>query len=261
MKTILSKILFFCLLTANPLHAKALCNRVYSVGTNTDAVSKDKAGANLISIEIFNELKKRLDCVYNERVISFSRAAEDLRNNRIDIFAFSFTNESWSKFATSIPIYSVNRLLLVQNKFYKPGAKVADYLKDSKVNFAMLSGGSFFSSSVEIAALQKAHRATFVAFPDGVMDLLSKGKVQAAFTSPIFLRRYAIQYKIKEKTMVVADDSKRLELAIFFSKKRMKPLELKMFEKVIQDMKTDGTLKKIILKYVPEEDFNSYYHF
>ncbi|MNS92506.1 Bacterial extracellular solute-binding protein, family 3 [compost metagenome] len=257
-KNLLHSILI-TLLLASSLQAKALCNRIFLVGRNTDSVDRSKEGVNLVSIDIIKEIQRRTDCVYSEKNISFSRAAEELRHNRIDIFAFAFSNPEWGIFSQHVPVYGVSRLLLVDKKHYKQDLKVTDYLSNPKIKFGSLSGGSFFFQGDELEQLKKEERVVFDSFPDGLIELLMRGKLQAVFTSPIFLSRFKKQYNVEEKAAIIVDPSIKLELSIFFSKKRVSEKEIQIFTKAIESMKKDGTLKKIILKYVPQEDFDKFY--
>src|SRR5215469_9408190 len=173
-----------------PVLGHADCNRIFVVGTNTDAVAKVRVGINAISIELFGEIKKRVNCVYNERTLSFTKGLEELRNNRIDIFAFAFRAPEWTAVTNSEVLYSVSRILLVNKSFYKKDATVSDYIKNPKIKFGVVSGGMFFTNKDELDLLEKEKRAVYDPFPDGVIELLTQGKIQAVFTSPTFYRRY-----------------------------------------------------------------------
>jgi len=259
MKFLIKRFLITFFILTCSLHAEALCNRVFLVGTNTDSVDRSKEGVNRVSIDILDEIQRRMDCVYSEKNISFTRAAEELRFNRIDIFAFAFTNPEWVTFSQHIPIYSVSRLLLIDKKYYQKNLKVSDYISNPAIKFGSLSGGSFFFHGDELEHLKKVDRVIYNTFPDGLIELLAQGKLQAVFTSPIFLSRFKKQYKLENKAAVVIDSNVKLELSIFFSKKRVSEKEIQVFTKAVEGMKKDGTLKKIILKYVPQEDFDKFY--
>lgn len=241
------------------IEASALCDRIFLVGSNTDSINRTKEGVNRISIDILKEIKMRTNCVYTERLISFARAAEELRFNRIDIFAFAFSNPEWESFSRQLPIYSVSRLLLIDKKHYHKKLTIPDYLKNPKIKFGSLSGGSFFFQPEELEPLIKAKRVVFDSFPDGLIDLFEEGKLNAVFTSPVFLNRFKKQYKIDEKAMVLIDPKVKLEVSLFLSKKRVSDKEVQIFANAIKNMKKDGTLKKIILKYISQEDFDRFY--
>lgn len=243
------------------MHSKADCNRVFFVGTNTDAVAKIRVGINAISIDLFSEIKNRVPCVYNERTLSFTKALEELRNNRIDLFAFAFQAPEWTPVTNSEVIYSVTRILLVNKKVFKKGATIKDYIKNPKIKFGVVSGGMFFTNKDELSFLEKEKRAIYDPFPDGVIELLTQGKVQAVFTSPTFYRRYLTQFKLKELSEAIPDKDNTLDLTLFFSKKRVTQEEQKIFAKAIQSMRSDGTVRKILLKYIPEEDLKKFYKF
>ncbi|QDK37576.1 ABC transporter substrate-binding protein [Bdellovibrio sp. NC01] len=244
-----------------PFAGHADCSRIFVVGTNTDAVAKKRAGINAISIELFSEIKKRVNCVYNERTLSFTKALEELRNNRIDIFAFAFKAPEWTAVTNSEVLYSVSRILLVSKGVYKKEFTISDYIKNPKIKFGVVSGGMFFTNKDELDLLEKEKRAVYDPFPDGVIELLTQRKVQAVFTSPTFYRRYVKQFKLAELTEAIPDKNNNLDLTLFFSKTRVKPEEQKIFADAIKSMRKDGFIRKTLLKYVLEDDVNKYYTF
>jgi polar amino acid transport system substrate-binding protein len=253
--------LIFLLLLPTPLWAApAVCKRAYVVGLNVAAVAKKKAGISALSSEIFNEIKRRVGCIYNEKPLSFTRALEDLRNHRIDMYAFAFANPEWATHAKSESIYKVERMLLVQKKIYNKDLTVEDYLHNPKLKFAVISGGIFFTKTTEIARLEKENRAVFDPFPDGALELFRQGKVEAVFTSPTYYRRYEKEFDLASFSKLVNDPATKLDLCLFFSNNRVSVKEQESFAKAIEGMRRDGTLKKILIKYVGEDDFEKYYH-
>lgn len=236
------------------------CIRVYRVGTNLPAVSKDRAGLENIGLEIFNEIKKRAGCGFDERPMSFARGAEELRLNLVDMYAFAYSVPELLEIASTEIVYSLKRILLVNAKHYKPGYTVKDYLKDPKIKFATISGGLYFTSTPELKELQKADRILFDPFPDGVLQQVAQEKVQAAFTSPTYYAVYVKKYGLDTKTKLIVD-TENLELVLYFSRKRISSQEQEKFRKVIRSMKQDGSIRKILEKYVPKKDLDTYYTF
>lgn len=236
------------------------CSRIFVVGTNTDAVAKKNSDINLLSTTLLSEIKKRVDCVYTERTLPFTKGIEDLRNNRIDLFAFVMLSPEWEQAGYPINIYSVNRILLVDKKFYKPDWTADDYLKSPKIKFSAISTGMFYLKN-EIAKLEAEKRVIYDPFPDTAMELFIHGKVNATLTSPTFYHRYIRQYPLMDMSYAVPDKFHPIKLSLMISKKRVTPAEEKIFTQAIESMRKDGTLKKIILRFVPEEDFKNYYTF
>ncbi|KYG63845.1 hypothetical protein AZI86_13585 [Bdellovibrio bacteriovorus] len=234
------------------------CHRNFIIGLNAEVVSRDKVGVEKISADLLSEIKKRVPCSFDERNISFTRASEDLRMRRIDMYAFAFSIPEFLEFSDPVLLYSVNRLLVVKKDFYKEGASAEDYLKNPKLRLGAISGGRFFTSDKEIELLQKQDRISFDPFPDGMFKLFEQGKIQAFFISPTYYNLYAQKYSLKEKTRVIADKS-TLDLALFLSKTRMSESEKSLFRNAIKSMRTDGSIKKILLKYLPPSEVEKYY--
>ncbi|MBO9665599.1 MAG: transporter substrate-binding domain-containing protein [Bdellovibrio sp.] len=240
----------------------AVCNRIYTVGRNTDTIKKDKEGVNLISIELFNELRKHVDCVYNERSYAFDRGYNEMRHNRIDLYAFTLTNKEWDKVANPLVLYSVTRLLIVNKKVFQAKFKAEDYFQNQKINFGLVRGGVAFIEPDELKLLIAENRARFESFPDDVIELLVKGKVDAVLTSPAFLTRYMKEFpQLKTEFVVIPDPRMKYNFALYMSQKRLNPHEQKQFIDVIRDMIHEGIPRNILKKYVTPQELEAYYSF
>lgn len=234
------------------------CKRTFIIGLNAEAVAKDKVGIEKIAADLFSEIQKRVPCAYDERNVSFNRAAEDLRKRRIDLYAFAFSIPEFQEFSEPLILYSATRILIVKKDFYQAKFTPPDYIKNPQLRFGAISGGKFFTSDDEIALLQKQDRIFFDPFPDGLFKLFDQGKIQAFFISPTYYNLYAERSSLSEKAQIVTDQE-TLDLALFLSKSRMTDSEKSLFRKAVQAMKSDGTVKKILLKYLPPSEFEKYY--
>lgn len=247
-------------------HAAGNCKRSYSLGVAEDQLKRKssingKSALPGMATELLDEIKKRVNCVFDEVPLSPEKALVELQNYRLDIFAFSFTNESFRKVADEQIIYSTSRILLVDRKFYKPAWNVQDYLKSSKIKFGALSISNYWYSPDELRMLAAESRIAYSSKIEMNGHMLAKGKVQAIFTSPAFLHRMIEAKDILKTSVAIRDPAFRLTVALMLSKKRVSPEERDQFAKAIEGMRTDGSIEKILLHYVPAEDLKTYYKF
>jgi ABC-type amino acid transport substrate-binding protein len=250
-------LLSFLSFVASPAWSK--CDRTFTLGFNGPAVSKDKIKIETISTSILSELKNRVGCNFEQINLPSNKGREELRFNRIDLFGIAFANETDKNFSYPITIYSAKRMLLVNKSVYVPGAKVEDYLRNPKIKFGAISGGMLILQK-ELQPLQKENRVLFDPFPDGVLQLLYTEKVQAAFMTNTFLRLHEKQFPVKSKVEMIFDGTKA-DLSLFISKRRVTKSERELFQKAINEMRKDGTLRRILLKYITEDDLKNYYVF
>lgn len=255
------RVLEFFLFTtfmASPAFARTECARVFTLGFNGPAISKDKARIETLSTTLMTEIQKRMGCTFHQKDMPTTRGKEELRLHRIDFFAFSFVNADTTQYADPIPLYAVERILLVDKKVYKKEYTVSDYIQNPKITFAILSGGMLINNDKELKILQKGNRVVFDPFPDGILHLIVDGKAQAAFITNTFLKIHEKKHPVRAKSEMVIDGTK-VDLALLLSKKRVSPLEKAALQTAIASMRRDGTIRRILLQYVTADELAKYY--
>lgn len=258
------RLFWFILLAAGliqPAWGQGPCTRNYVIGTVITSTDPDRDNVARVYMDILKEIQKRQGCQYTEKLVSLTRASDELRRHRIDIFAFAVPNDSWNEFSTNLPLLRIKRLLLIQKKHFIAGASVQDYIQNTKIKFGALSGTTFLISEKEISQLEKDNRVQYMPSPLSGIELFSKSKLDAMFFTPILLQSYAKKFQLREKSMLIVDKSEPLPLSMFFSKVRVTPAEIKSFEVTLTAMKKDGTLKEILRRYINEDDIINFYKF
>lgn len=252
-------VLLFLLL---PYGAQAeVCYRNYFTGRNVSAVARTSQDLSEISTQFFALIKKKIPCTYNEQNLSFQKALKEFENYRLDLFAFAPINEVWLRYADPVVLYTTDRLLLINRKFYKKGLAPQDYLKNPKIRFIGIAGGHFYLNPNEVAQLEKQKRLIYDTFPDGVIERFSLGQADAAFTSPTYWNRHRQQFKLSEMSEMIRDSENQLPIALFISKKRLSEAEKTLFKKSVEELRKEGAFRKVLQKYVSDEDLNTFYHF
>ncbi|MBO9665349.1 MAG: transporter substrate-binding domain-containing protein [Bdellovibrio sp.] len=241
--------------------ASALCNRVYVWGLATNSITEKEKTISIsqLASALSNEIKKRMDCIFTDIPMTFEKVPKEFRNHRIDGFAFTFVHSSLTENADTLVLYRTQRILLLAKKYYRPGITVSQYLHDKSLRFAAVTGGRLFFLPEEIDYLRKQKRLIENPFPDDVAGLVANGKAQATITSPSYLTRYHKDNLFQDKLVEIPDPDGFLDIALFLSKKRINAAEKAKFIEVIDQMKKDGTIKKVLLNYVSEDYFNKYY--
>lgn len=236
-----------------------VCDRHYVLGVNTQVIAKDQPPITGIIQDLVTELKTRVPCSYREQALALNKAGEELKANRIDFYAFIFPNEEWNSFADILILYSVERLLLVDKKFFSPKSNVTDYLRQKELKFALTSG-PFLTLKQEVEPLAKSKRAFYVPFPDDILEALIQGKANAGFTSAAYYFTHKNRALLQQRFELVRDPGHPLlPLGLYMSKGRVSPEDRKKFEQAIQDMRAEGAIHRILRKYVPQDILEKYY--
>lgn len=239
----------------------AVCSRNYVVGTNLQVVAKNQPYIADISSSLLAEIKRQLPCNYQEKALSFTKAAEELKARRLDLYAFAFVTDDWKAFTDHDVLYSVQRLLLIKKKFYKPKTEASDYLLNPKISFGVISGGTFFTTSPEIRFLEQTKRSVFAPYPDDLLRKVELGEVDAAFTSATYFAGYKNKANLLTQVQVIPDNKQRLNLALFYAKDRLNKFERQMFKEAVEKMRKEGRIREILKKHIPEQDLERYYSF
>jgi hypothetical protein len=238
---------------------KTQCPRQFLFGLNSSSFSKSKKGFETLSEKLIEELKSRSGCRIETREIYIGKGIQELNKNAIDGYAFAIMIPEMKPIVDPVNLYSTKRILLVNKHFYKSALKVEDYLGNSAIKFSVVSGGLGFVQRQEIDALDKAKRVEYTAFPESTLELLANDKVQATFISMGYYSLYKDKMKLEEKVSKVVEDGYSFDIALWLSKKRVMPNEKKYLETLVQEMRDDGTIQRILLKFISEEDFKNYY--
>lgn len=240
------------------------CGRRFRVDVNNYAPLHFVTNYNEVqglAYEVVIELEKRTGCVFVQDPVERPRMAEDLKKWRTDFVALVSPTAAMLEVGDFIPLYRVGRKLIISSNVYDSKKKLEDYLKDPSVKFATQIGLRYFLSRLEEEKLMKAGRLISVPDPFIAYKLLLSGRIQAFFTSPVV---HAHQLKnlpsFEGHYSAMADLDKKSDIGFFVSKKRINAKEQAMVREAIRGMQKDGSLEKIVNKYIAPEDQVFYEH-
>ncbi|WII70655.1 transporter substrate-binding domain-containing protein [Bdellovibrio sp. 22V] len=236
------------------------CERRFRISINNQppVYFASSQGAKGLSVELLREVESRLNCPFHLEPVDIPRAYEDFKSYRSDMYAFSGPDLNWEKYGNYIPLYKAARLLIVSKSVYVPGKKILGYLKDPKIKFVDHTGGRFFYLPHETLELEEQGRLVRRPSPALIYDYLINGKAQASFSSPTFQKYYSETKKFGDKIVAIRDPESRFEIGMYTSKKRVSAVEVEKIKKIVRQMQEDGTLRKIVSRYVQPEDLVYY---
>ncbi len=240
------------------------CGRRFRVDVNSYAPLHFVSNYNEVqglAHEVVLELAKRTGCVFVQDPVDRPRMADDFKKWRTDFVALVGPTATMLESGDFIPLYRVGRKLIVASAFYDSKKKLEDYLNDSSVKFATQIGMRYFLSRLEEEKLLKSGRLLSVPDPFSAYKLMSSGRIQAFFTSPV-VHAYQMKHMpgFDRHHVAIADLDKKSDIGVFVSKKRINSKEQLMVREAIRSMQKDGSLEKIMNKYVSAEDQVFYEH-
>ncbi|WP_148278883.1 substrate-binding periplasmic protein [Bdellovibrio bacteriovorus] len=248
-------------LTGEFVFAKDVCSKQFIVGTNNYQPmyfrnSGGKAGG--IDEDLIAAIMARRDCGYNSRGMSRPAAVESLKRGQLDLIMLVAENNIYSDGgADFIPLFRSVRELVVRKSKYKKGQTVADVFGNKKVIFGNLIGSRAVMTESEYQMLLKDSRIIQVPDAVGVYALIQKGRTDAVIATPLLNNYLVKDLKIESDVTLVADRSFTTSLGIYVSRQRVREEERERLEGIVRKMKRDGTIERIISKYLTKDQMSS----
>ncbi|MFV8257261.1 substrate-binding periplasmic protein [Bdellovibrio bacteriovorus] len=258
LKALLVIVMGFAVETA---FAKDICSRQFIVGTNNyqPMYFRNSGGqAGGVDEELISAIMARRECGYNSRGMSRPVAVESLKRNQSDLILLVAENNIYSDAgADYIPLFRSVRELVVRKSKYKKGQTVADVFANKKVIFGNLIGSRAVMSESEYQLLIKDKRLIQVPDAAGVFALIQKGRTDAVIATPLLNNYLVKDLKIENDVVTVADRNFTTSLGIYVSRKRVGLQERQRLEEIVLKMKKDGTIEKILSKYLTIDQLSS----
>ncbi|UXR64945.1 transporter substrate-binding domain-containing protein [Bdellovibrio bacteriovorus] len=238
------------------------CVRHFRLGVNNYSplyeVQPDGTVSGL-TYDLLSEISARMGCVFSQIPMDSPRMLEDFKRWRLDMVAFMAPLEELKSAGEYISLYQAARKLIVAKSFYDKSRKAQDYLNDPKVKFGSQIGPRFFLGSEEEKRLMGQGRLISFPNPGAAYKQFVTGRIQAMFSTPIIHWHFQKEMPdLVTKTVAVPDVTHPLTMGFYISLRRISKAEADKIKKVVQEMKQDGTLRKIVSRYVDGEDMIYY---
>lgn len=257
MKALLFLMIPFFFLWAHTTERQT-CDRKFVVGLNNYAPFAFRENGKLqgLAHDLVTDLAKSTSCQFIEEEVSRTATVEELKRGHLDIVMLVIKGNEYSSSGNFHGLYTSTRQLTVLKRHYDPNKTVTDYLADRKVKFAQLIGTKTVWSEEEQKKLLLSGRIIGVPDPEGAFRLLKEGRVQALLFSSFLTDYYVKKLKMEGKVMRIKDVDVPAEVGIYYSKRRMNSGDEKMLREAVERIKEDGSLRRILVKYMGEEEAN-----
>lgn len=248
-------------LSGGVVFAKETCSKQYIVGTNNymPMYFRNPGGqAGGVDEDLISAIMARSHCGYNSRGMSRPMAVESLKRNQLDLILLVAENNIYSDGgADFIPLFRSVRELVVRKSKYKKGQTVADVFGNKKVIFGNLIGSRAVMTEPEYQMLLKDNRIIQVPDAVGVYSLIKKGRTDAVIATPLLNNYLVKDLKIENDVILVSDRNFTTSLGIYVSRQRVGQQDRARLEEVVRKMKKDGTIERIISKYLTQDQMSS----
>lgn len=236
--------------------SKNTCERRFLVGLNNFEPLAYREGGRLkgLAHDVVSVFKEKMGCQFIESDMARPTAVDQMNHGRLDMLALMVKSSEYESGGDFLHFYNSHRELTIAKKSFVKGKKIEDYLADDKIKFAYMIANRSVITEAEEKSLLKASRLVGVPGPADAFRLLREGRVQAVLFSALVNSYHTQKHKMMDLVETVVDHSKKVQVGVYLSKRRVSPSEKEMFEKALVEMKKDGSFLRVFSKYMSKEE-------
>ena len=210
-----------------------------------------------ISPDVVDELSKRTGCNIVSQVMPRARTWSDLATGHLDMTVDGIENHQRQNFGWFIPYNKIKNYALVNVESGKAVKGPKDFKNQRQLVFGVVRS---FNHGEELEQwLNQMRREKRVEESVDIEILFNKlmlGRIDAIFAPPVVYRKFLSDLNIESDFEVQdwAPSDKGIVASLVLAKSRFTEADAKDWERLIMDMRSDGTFKKIFSRYLSEED-------
>lgn len=212
-----------------------------------------------IDKDVINELRKRTGLQFKETKKPRARIWGELEQGLLPMSVSGIQNETRDKFAYFIPCIAQKNMVIISKENSKKYKSIDDFVNDKNTKIAVVRGfvhGKIYDKAIEI--MKKENRVFEVPNIDTLYIMMNskKQRVDLILGLPVFYKYHLKKLKMEDKVEILDWDKNapNIKHCLVLSKKLIDTKTYNKINSAINDMKLDGTLKKIYLKYLSEAE-------
>ena len=211
-----------------------------------------------IDKDIINEISKRTNIKFSHTEKPRARIWREMLDGRLAITMAGIPSPERNKAAWFYQYAAQrNHAIFLKGK-EKNYSSFEDFAKNPETRIAVVRGfnhGPFYDKI--IAKLKKTKRVDEVAQMDTLFMMLKKNeRIDLILSSPVFYALHLKNFELEDGVVIKNWDRAREPnpASIVLSKKLVSETDRRKIEVALEEIKNDGTLKKIIRKYMSEKE-------
>lgn len=210
--------------------------------------------------DIVDELQKRSGCRFEVQVMARARIWADLASGDLDMSVSGVQSPERDKFAWFAHYLSVKNYAIVYSKIAATVKTADDFLARPELQMGAVTSFRHGKDQDDwLSRLRRVKRVQESPDAETIFMKLKDDRVDAIFSHPP-VYRYYLSFLGMENSVVIQDWTpleKGIKAGLVMSKHRFSEAQADKWRSLILDMKKDGTLRKIYLKYLPENEVDS----
>ncbi|MBV8465213.1 MAG: transporter substrate-binding domain-containing protein [Burkholderiales bacterium] len=221
----------------------------------SDAETVSRGTAKGIDKDLLDEMIKRTHCQFRTAVYARARTWHDLQSGDLDMASAAAETPERDRFAW-FAFYMIGKQYLIVGPTAPTSVKgMDDLLADPKMKLGVVRSfvhGKYFDDYV--ARLRPLGRVLDYVDQDALYYALQKGEVNAvfglSFVYPLYIDKF---YLGKQVRVLDLDPTPGLKHGIVMSKSAFSEKDAEHWRAVVDGIRHDGTMQRIIARYLGEE--------
>jgi len=209
-----------------------------------------------IDHDLLDELGRRSGCRFERLVLPRARAQVWLKSGDIDIVMSTRATAERMRYAWFIPYLQLKWMAVLRADLTPEQSTREGFLADQTLHFGAVRGnfdGPAYAAWY--ATLERAGRLELIPNPETLFDLLKYRRVAGVFATSVqyekALREHGLQDKVRLVDWFPSEPPVMLDLGL--SMKAFSNADAAQWRTLLQQVKTDGTLERIALRYFPDK--------
>ncbi|MBF0271725.1 MAG: transporter substrate-binding domain-containing protein [Magnetococcales bacterium] len=212
-----------------------------------------------IDQDVVSELIKRSGCDIKTQVMTRARIWADLATGDLDMSVSGLSDPERDRFVWFAHYLIMKNYALVHAEVATQVHNARDFLQQTRLQMGVVRS---FKHGVEqdqwLDQLRQAGRVQDTPDVATIFKKLKSKRVDALFSQPPVFRKF-LKDEALAKMVSIQDwtpTEKGVPHGLILAKSRFDSLDAEQWRSLLADMRHDGTLKKIFLRYLPENEAN-----
>lgn len=207
--------------------------------------------------EVADELQRRTGCAIVSSAPPRARAYAWLESGETDIVMAALNNPKRDGYALFIPYMQQRFATVMRSDVPAEKAGLATFGADTSLRFGAVRSVTYGGGRDDwFAKMEAEHRLELGATLPTLFRMLKSKRFSAMFAIPLQYEKELADVGMRDQVRIIdwfPNEPPALR-CLAMSRKNFTPAQVRGWAEVVQGMKNDGTIKRILAKYLPPDE-------
>lgn len=210
-----------------------------------------------IDKDIVDALTQRTKCKFDVQVMTRARIWADLASGDLDMSVSGIRNAERDKFALFATYLTMKNYALVRRTAAASVRKADDFIGNPALQFGVVRSFKHGEKQDQwLAQLRKGQRVQESPDVETLFLKLKEKRIDAMFSQPPVYRKNLADSGLANEVTVEdwTPEEKGLPHGLILSRHRFSEADAASWQAVLSEMRADGTLRRIFMRYLPASE-------